>query len=153
MIGLMHAIDDMIEPLRSLARTVGAPLYDLAARLYVANIFWASGMTRWNDFENGTFQNQIFLFEQEHPVPGLSPEIAAHSALAGELIFPVMLAVGLFARLGAAGILVMTAIIEFTYLHSNDHILWAFLAGTIFIKGPGKLSLDYLIMKALNRDQ
>ncbi len=145
-------IDNGIEPLRLLAHKVGAPLFDLTARLYLAYVFFKSGLTRFNDWANGTFENQIFLFELEHPVPGLDPATAAYATLGGELLLPVLVTLGLFARFGAAGLLIMTAVIEFTYGHFPDHILWAFLAGMIFIKGPGVLSLDHLLLKFIRKD-
>lgn len=153
MMTFAQKIDDMIEPLRKLARCVGAPLYDLAARLFIANVFWTSGMARFRNLQNDTFDTQIFLFDMEHPVPGLAPEIAAYITVGAELILPILLALGLFGRVGAAGVLIMTAVIEFTYTHAADHILWAFLAGTIFIKGPGKISLDYLLVKYLRKEK
>ena len=140
-------IDDAINPLRMIADTIGAPLFDLSARAYLAWVFWKSGMTRWNDFVNGTFDTQIFLFELEHPVPGLDPSTAAHTALFGEIVLPILLILGLFGRFAAAGLLIMTAIIEFTYLQSTTHIFWAFLAGTILIRGPGLLSVDHFLVK------
>ncbi len=150
--GLAIKIDTMIEPLRKLASCVGAPLYDLAARLYIAEMFWSSGMTRFTDWKNGNFDNQIFLFDLEHPVPGLSPEVAAYATTVAELVLPILVAFGLFGRMGAAGMLIMTAVIELTYGHYDVHILWAFLAGTIFIKGAGKFSLDYLLLKYLRKE-
>lgn len=151
MITFAKKIDSTIEPLRDIAHRFASPLWDLAARLYVAHAFWSSGMTRFHDLINGNFDNQIFLFELEHPVPGLSPEIAAYGATAGEVILPILLALGLFGRFGAAGLLIMTAVIEFTYGHYTVHILWAFLAAAIFVKGPGTISLDNLILKYLRR--
>lgn len=151
MIELAQKVDELIEPLRKLANCVGAPLYDLAARLYVANVFWASGVLRYKDWANGNFDSQIFLFELEHPVPGLDPEFAAYASTIGELILPILLVFGLFGRFGAAGILVMTAVIEFTYIHATDHILWAFLAASTLIRGPGMLSLDHLILKHIRK--
>ena len=148
---MLSKIDDLIEPLRRLANFAGAPLWDLAARLFVANAFWSSGILRYKDWANGNFDNQIFLFELEHPVPGLSPETAAYAATAGELVLPVLVALGLFGRLGAAGLLIMTAVIELTYGHFPVHILWIFLAASIFIKGPGALSLDHLLLKFIRR--
>ena len=153
MIALAQKIDNLIEPLRKLAGFAGAPVYDLASRLVVAQAFWTSGMTRFNDWKNGSFDNQIFLFELEHPVPGVPADIAAYMATTGEIILPVLLVFGLFGRFAAAGILIMTAIIEFTYIHATDHVLWAFLAGTILIRGAGKLSLDYLLLKFIRKDR
>lgn len=147
--GLARTIDDLIEPLRRLANNIGSPLFDLAARLYLANAFFKSGILRLTDWKNGNFDNQIFLFDLEHPVPGVDPEVAAYMATTGEVILPILVAFGLFSRFGAAGLLIMTAIIELTYIHATDHILWAFLAAAILIKGPGPLSLDHLIIKKL----
>lgn len=145
----LQSVDCALEPLRKLADYAGAPLYDLAARLYVAYVFFNSGLGRLDSYLDGRWDEQIFLFDFEHPVPGIPPEIAAPITMIGELILPVLLALGLFGRFGAAGILIMTAVIEFTYQHSTHHILWAFLAGTIFVKGPGPLSVDHLIRKWL----
>lgn len=147
MIAAARKIDTLIEPLRKLANCVGSPLFDLTVRLFLAYEFWKSGILRFNDWKNGSFDNQIFLFELEHPVPGLDPTTAAYLTMGAEIILPIMLVFGLFGRFAAAGLLAMTAVIEFTYGHFDVHILWAFLAGMIFIKGPGRLSLDHLILK------
>lgn len=144
-------IDTAIEPLRKFARCIGTPLWLLAARIYVAQAFFKSGMTRYKDWANGNFDNQIFLFELEHPVPGLPPEFAAYSATAGELILPVMLILGLFGRFAAAGLFIMAAIIQITYVHSAEHVLWMFLSAAIVIIGPGLISLDQLIVKFIRK--
>ncbi len=150
-IQIARQVDTLIQPLRKLANSFGSPLWDLAARFYLAYAFLKSGMVRFNDFLNGTFDNQIFLFEFEHPVPGIPADIAAYMATSGELILPVLLALGLFSRFAAAGLLIMTAIIEFTYLHSTHHVIWAILASSIFIKGPGTFSLDAALLKVLRK--
>ncbi len=152
MISLAKTINGAIDPLRMLAEKVGAPLFDLAARLFVANAFFMSGILRFKDFLNGTFDSQVFLFQFEHPVPGIPPEIAAYMAMTGEILLPVLLVLGLFGRFAAAGILIMTAIIEFTYIHAPEHILWAVLATSLFIKRPGTLSIDYFLVKFLRKD-
>ena len=147
MTAALQKIDNLIEPLRKLANCVGAPLLDLTMRLYLGNAFFSSGMLRFKDWQNGNFSNQVFLFELEHPVPGLDPTTAAYLTTGAEIILPIMLVLGLFGRFAAAGLLIMTAVIEFTYGHFDAHVLWAFLALSIFIRGPGKLSLDTLILK------
>jgi putative oxidoreductase len=152
MITIAQTIDTALNPLRKIASCIGAPVFDLAARLYVANAFFSSGILRFNDWKNGTFDTQLFLFELEHPVPGLSPEFAAYGATLGELILPILLVFGLFSRFAAVGILIMTAIIELTYIHSTDHILWAFLAASILIKGAGMFSADYWLVKFLRKE-
>lgn len=142
----LYIIDQKLEPLRRIAACVGSPLYDMAARLYLAYVFFSSGLLRLQDYLNGNWSNQIFLFMSEHPVPGIPAEISSVMATGGELVLPVLVALGLFTRLGAAGMLVMTAVIEFTYGHFPEHILWAFLAFGLFIRGGGAISLDRFIL-------
>ena len=148
---LAQKIDTIIEPLRAFTDKIGAPVFDLIARLYLANAFFSSGILRLKDFLNGNGGNQFFLFELEHPVPGLSPEFAAYIATTGEIILPILLVLGLFGRFAAAGLLIMTAVIEFTYGHFDIHILWAFLALSILIRGPSLLSADHFLLKFLRR--
>lgn len=152
MLVLAQKIDDLLSLPRMLADKAGAPLLDLAARLYLGYAFFKSGTLRLADWWNGNFSNQIFLFELEHPVPGLDPTTAAYMAMGGEIILPILLVLGLFGRFAAAGLLIMTAIIDLTYIHSADHIIWGILGLTIFIKGPGLLSLDSLILKLIRKE-
>ena len=148
---IVKKVDTAIQPLRNIADCIGSPLFDLTARLYVGWIFFRSGLGRFDSFLNGTWDDQVFLFTEEHPVPGVPGELGAILGTGGELILPVLLVLGLFGRFAAAGLLVMTAIIEFTYQHATDHILWAFLLGMIFIKGAGKLSIDHFMRKMIKQ--
>ena len=147
---LARKLDRGVEPLRQTASYV-APFWDLAARLYVANVFFKSGLLRLADWQNGTFSNQIYLVTSEHPVPHIPPVFAAYASMIGEIILPILLAIGLFGRFAAAGLLIMTLVIIFTYVHGDGEILWLFLGASIFIKGPGILSVDYLLLKWLRR--
>jgi putative oxidoreductase len=114
----------------------------LIIRLWMAKIFWASGILKINDWSN-----TIYLFTNEHPVPFLPPLLAAISATTFELLCPVLLTVGFATRLATLPMLAMTAVINFTYDNSPEHYYWAILLGTILFYGPGKLSLDYFISK------
>ena len=69
------AASPMIQPLlRALERL--APLGDLAIRLYVANVFWKSGLTKI-----ASWDTTVMLFTHEYAVPLLSPELAAGLAI------------------------------------------------------------------------
>lgn len=151
MLDLARKIDTAITPLRNIADTIGYPIFDLTARLYVGWAFFKSGLSRFDSFLNGTWEDQVFLFTEEHPVPGIPGEIGAVLGTGGELILPILLIAGLFSRFAAAGLLIMTAIIEFTYTHSTDHVLWAFLLGMVFIKGASTLSADHFLLKLLRK--
>ena len=97
---MITAIHHAIDPLRRFARFAGEPIFDLAMRAYLAFAFSKVGLLRLQDYLNGSFDNQIFLFELEHPVPYLDPTTAAYLTMGGELILPALLLLGLFARFG-----------------------------------------------------
>ena len=145
-------IDEMIEPLRNLAGNIGAPLYDLAIRLYMADIFFRAGWLKFQNYLDDDWGSTILPFEEIYPVPGLSPAIAALLTTGGEIILPVLLAFGLFGRFAAAGLLVITIVIEYlvpeSYGLKNElHYFWMFLLLSTFLRGPGSLSLDALLRR------
>lgn len=148
----IQRIDGIIEPLRGIADKFGTPLLALSFRLYVAQIFFKSGCLRLQSALNDDWGTQIFLFEMEHPVPVLSAEWAAIVTTTGELLFPVLVGLGLFARFGAAGIFTMALIIQLTYMQSAEHILWMALMAAVFINGPGRISVDHFLLKWLRKD-
>lgn len=166
----MTKIDDLLGPLRNLADFAGKPLLLLVFRIHIATIFFASGYARFKDYLNDNWSTQIFLFDMEHPIPGLSADIAAPLTTAAELTLPVLLVFGLFGRFSAAGLIVMTTVIEFIYQHPEitadvclyktgllsciyrtDHIVWIAMLLTVFVLGPGKLSVDHLLRKWLKK--
>lgn len=123
------------------------PLGDLAIRLWVANVFWKSGLTKFESFET-TLQ----LFRYEYSVPLLSPELAAYLSTFSELAFSALLAVGLAGRLGAAALFLVNIVAVISYPELTDagreqHYLWGLLLLAPLLHGPGKLSLDYFIGK------
>ena len=125
-----------------------APVLDLGIRLFMANIFFKSGWEKYQSYVNGDWETTLFLFEEEHPVPYLDPNTAAVLGTGAEIVLPAMLALGLFGRFAAAGLLVMTAIIEFAIPYPSDsHYFYMLLLAVPFIRGPGQLSVDYLLKK------
>ncbi len=123
----------------------GMPLLILVIRLWMARIFWYSGLTKITDW-----QATLYLFANEYRVPFIPPEIAAYLAATAELTCPVLLVLGFATRLATLPLLLMTAVIQFTYLNFIDHFYWALLLTTLLCYGPGPLSLDFLIKKKAN---
>lgn len=113
------------------------PLWWLGVRFWIAYVFFASGLTKIDDFDT-----TVFLFEEEYSVPLLSPYLAALSATFFELAMPVLLAIGFATRFAALPLLVMTAVIQFTYQEHVQHLYWALLLLGLILQGAGKWSLD-----------
>lgn len=110
----------------------------LAARLWMAKVFFTSGQTKI-----ASWDSTIFLFTQEYKVPLLPPDIAAYMATAGELCLPVLLVLGVLTPLGALGLFCMTLVIElFVYPGTTEHYYWLLLLGLLATHGGGKLSVD-----------
>jgi putative oxidoreductase len=114
----------------------------LLIRLWMANIFFYSGLTKISNWTT-----TIALFKEEYKTP--FPEISAYVATATELLAPIFLIIGLMSRLATIPMLIMAAVIQFTYLYSIEHMYWGILLFIILFVGPGKLSLDHLIKNRL----
>lgn len=121
------------------------PLFDLALRLYVAEVFLRSGWLKIADWSS-----TLVLFENEYQVPLLSPGLAAVLGTAGELGLPLLLALGLAGRFGAAGLFVVNLMAVLSYpdlsdLGRADHLLWGIMLLMTVFHGPGRLSLDHFL--------
>jgi putative oxidoreductase len=119
------------------------PLFDLAIRLYVANVFIRSGWLKISGWDT-----TLLLFENDYHVPLLPPHLAAVMGTAGELGLPVLLALGLAGRFGAAGLSVVNLVAAISFadisdLGLQDHLLWGMLLLVTLFHGPGWLSLDH----------
>jgi putative oxidoreductase len=129
-----------------------APALDLAIRVYVAEVFFRSGLLKI-----GNWEGTLYLFENEFRVPLLPPEAAAWLGTFAELFFPVFLALGLAARAAAAALFVfnIVAVVSFWHVLSqnqaalNSHWYWGALLAVTLLHGPGKLSLDHWIWNHL----
>lgn len=148
-------INTIFEPLRKCADRIFSPFLDLTIRLFMANIFFKSGWLKFKNFLNDDWESTIYLFQDIHPVPGIPAELAATMATGGEIGLSILLALGLFGRLGAAGLITMTAIIQFAVPASYEianphHYMWMLLLAIILVKGPGSISIDHMIRRWIN---
>ncbi len=133
------------------ARLIGKlqPLLLLGMRLYVARVFFMSGLTKIHDWSV-----TLALFTDEYHVPVLPPAVAALLGTATELSMPVLLVLGLGSRF-AAGVLFIfniVAVISYAALPDiavKDHILWGTMLLVLTICGPGKIALDHWLERRL----
>jgi putative oxidoreductase len=119
------------------------PLLLLGFRLYVARVFFMSGLTKIHDWSI-----TVALFTDEYHVPVLPPAAAALMGTATEISMPVLLALGLATRFGAFVLLFFNIIAVVSYaslpdVAVKDHYLWGVLILVVLVFGPGKISLDH----------
>ena len=121
----------------------------LIARLSVAAVFWQSGQTKVDGWMLS--DTALYLFENEYKLPLVDPALAAHLAAFAEHLFPILLVVGLASRISALALLAMTLVIQvFVYPGAwPTHGTWAVCLLFIAARGPGYLSIDTLIARAL----
>jgi putative oxidoreductase len=125
------------------------PLALLAARLYVAQAFFLSGLTKIRDWDT-----TLALFADEYHVPLLPTELAAVLGAGGELVLPVLLALGLFGRFAALGLFVVNAVAVLSLTDIapaalQQHQFWGSLLVGVLLWGPGRWSLDALFVSRL----
>ena len=118
------------------------PLFALALRIYVARVFFLSGLTKLHDWSI-----TLALFRNEYHVPLLPPALAAVLGTCAELGLPILLFFGLGTRFAAVALFVFNIVAASSYPDLSaaglkDHVLWGALLLVLFFYGPGKLSLD-----------
>ena len=128
-----------------------APALDLGIRLFLANVFFKSGLTKIHNWDS-----TLYLFSDVYQVPLLPSELAAYLATSAELGLPVLLVMGLLGRFAAGGLFILNlvAVISFYSQLSesgiNQHLYWGMLLAVLLAISRGAWSLDALLEKRLN---
>ncbi|ARP82848.1 hypothetical protein CAL12_19870 [Bordetella genomosp. 8] len=127
-------------------------LVQLLLRIALAVPFWKSGILKWqgflqlNDTAITLFTDEFQLHLPGGPYPFPAPAVFAFLSGCGEVMFPVLLVLGLGTRFAAIGLLLMTCIIELTVPDGWPvHLTWAAMALGIAAWGPGRISIDYAL--------
>jgi putative oxidoreductase len=129
------------------------PFVALGTRLWLCEVFLRSGWLKVS-----TWENTVWLFENEYRVPVLPPYLAAVVGTFGELFFPLLLLLGLAGRLGAAGLFLVNVMAVVSYAHVllsegfeaavAQHYLWGVMLLVLSVYGPGRISLDHLLTRS-----
>lgn len=121
-------------------------LIQLAMRIGVGAVFFKAGLLKYNSWEF-----TVKLFEDEYRVPLLDPAVAARIAMIQELTIPILLFVGLATRVATLPLLGMIAVIQ-TFVYPGawtEHLVWTSILVFLLTRGPGRLSVDYLIERQM----
>jgi len=139
---------DTLDRLRDVLARFPLAIIQLAGRVGVGATFFKAGLLKYQSWEF-----TVKLFQDEYRVPLLDPAVAARIAMVQELTIPVLLFVGLATRLATLPLLGMIAVIQtFVYPNAyNEHLVWGSILLLLLTRGPGVLSLDYLIERRLFR--
>jgi len=133
-------------------RLLLADALHLAIRLYVAQAFFLSGLTKIRDWDT-----TLLLFQEEYHVPLLPIPLAAALGTFGELVFPVLLALGLVSRVAALGLSIVNLMAVISYwdflkgaeVALAQHIYWGLLLLVIVAHGGGRVSADALLCRRM----
>jgi len=125
------------------------PLLALAARLFVAKVFFLSGLTKLADWGS-----TLELFAYEYQVPILPPAVAAVLGTVGELVLPVLLVLGLGGRLAALGLSVVNVVAVLSLPDMPEaafqlHVFWGSLLAGLAVYGPGNWAVDGWLVRRL----
>jgi putative oxidoreductase len=142
------AVELLVSIARPMIRTFEsalAPLLDLGIRLFVAWVFFTSGLTKI-----ASWDSTLALFENEYSVPLLPPHAAAYAGAFTELFFPVLMVLGLAGRFAAGVLFVFNVIAVISYPDLGEvgrmsHEYWGLLLLVTLLHGPGKVSIDHFV--------
>ncbi|TQF33364.1 DoxX family protein [Bradyrhizobium sp. UNPA324] len=146
----------LVDKVNQLVQTIATPsLVQLVLRLALAVPFWRSGMLKWggflrlNDTAVTLFSDEFMLHLPGGPYHFPAPTLMAFLSGSGEIMFPILLVLGLGTRFAGLGLLFMTVIVDLTVLDGWPiHLTWAAMALGIMAYGSGNISLDHLLCRA-----
>ena len=148
-----EAIAMLVERVNAIIRAIAQPsLTQFVLRFALAVPFWRSGVNKWDGFlQLNDVAVLLFTSEFKLNLPGgpydfPAPAVMAFITGSAEILFPILLVLGLTTRMSAAGLLVMTLVVQLTVPHGWPlHVTWAAMALALMAWGPGRLSLDHWI--------
>ena len=121
----------------------------LALRLFAAYEFGEAGLEKWRG------ENWFADIREAFPFPfDLPAGLSWNLAMGAELLVPLLLVFGLFTRLGAAALMVLTAVAWYAVHAGNGYnvcdngykmaFIYLLLLLPLLLQGAGRFSLDAL---------
>jgi len=128
-----------------------APVFDLGLRLFMANVFFKSGLTKIQNWDS-----TLYLFSDVYAVPLLPPEAAAWLATGAELGLSALLVLGLFGRFAAAGLFILNVVAVISYSELSEtgishHMYWGMLLTVLLVLSRGAWSVDAWLEKRVQK--
>ena len=147
----------LVDRASRLVQAIASPsLVQLLMRVALAVPFWRSGILKWDGFLKLSdtavtlFSDEFMLHLPGGPYHFPAPAVMAFLSGCGEIMFPILLVLGLGTRFAALGLLFMTLIVELTVPDGWPiHLTWAAMALGIMAWGPGRISIDHVVRSFL----
>ena len=153
----LRPIGLLVDRASRLVQAIASPsLIQLVMRVALAVPFWRSGILKWDGFLKLSdtavtlFSDEFMLHLPGGPYHFPAPAVMAFLSGCGEIMFPILLVLGLGTRFAALGLLFMTLIVELTVPDGWPiHLTWAAMALGIMAWGPGRISIDHVVRSFL----
>lgn len=151
--GNQMMVEKVARAMRPLLRVLVflTPVGDLLARIWVASIFFRSGLVKISNWDA-----TVALFTYVYHVPFMPPYAAAVLGTACELILPILLVLGFGGRIVILIFFLYNAIAVLSYhylwtpegaMGLDQHINWGLLLALLMFHGSGKLSIDHWLRR------
>jgi NADH dehydrogenase/putative oxidoreductase len=124
----------------------GDPAIKLLLRCWIAALFFRSSVVKI-----GQFDMTQMLFHAQSAERLLPPELAARLTIIIELACLIFLVLGAGTRITTIILIGLSALVDPTYQRSIDLAYYLMVLGLIALHGPGALSIDSLLVRALER--
>jgi uncharacterized membrane protein YphA (DoxX/SURF4 family) len=124
----------------------GDPAIKLLLRCWIAALFFRSGVMKISNFD----MTQM-LFHARSAHGSLSPELVARLTILLEHGCLIFLVLGAGTRITAINLMGLSALIDPTYQQSIDLAYYLMMLRPIALQGPGALSIDNPVVRALER--
>lgn len=121
-----------------------SPFFDLLVRLLVAQAIFRSGILKLSDWDTA-----LNLARFEYPVSWMAPETAAIIGVTIEVVAPLLLLFGLFARGAALSILALLVVSQLEYVAIDLNLWMIAILGWYVVRGAGAFSFDRAISAGL----
>lgn len=128
----------------ALAGRMAWPIVDKVVRLHLAQAFLVSAVIKLSDWDTA-----LALARNEYPVPWMSPDAAAVTGVAIELVGGALLVLGLATRPAAMALLMLTVVSQIYYVPRDSNLFWMALLGWYVFHGAGPWSVDRLLARGL----
>lgn len=129
--------------------STGASLFLLALRIFFGVLLMSHGIQKWSNFQemSATFPDPL----------GVGSPLSLGLAIFGEMVCSMGFIIGLLYRLAMLP-MIFTMGMAFFVIHGNDPfsvkelaLVYLVVFILMYISGPGKFSVDYVLGKELRR--